>query len=484
MHGECLLRLRRRINMQTRHMSKNKKQNILRGERGSALAWMAMLTVVSIGMASLVIDVGFIQREQAEIQRACDAAALAGAKQLPYEGMALIRARDLAGDNGYIDGADGVTVAGTRNPDGTHPGYYQVTITTPISYFFAPILGYNGGVISRHATACYTSPLPMYISGSSGQYGINGIENLSCFGPYGYYSYGDAYSTRWLNNGNPNPYYNADGYNFTVEVKDDYFAKNGTNNICFQIFDPETWNIGNANDAGAGKIDEIRPAPGNPHPQPSSQYTTTRYQLYAPDGTPANLDDDVLIAEATWSPGMNTNDMKWITPSGWSFSLATYGQGKYRINVKTTNGSSENGFNLRAGRPSACTNNPADWFPDNGTEITAMGTLPINFNVSGTVNVDLGYIPPEAAGYNVFINKFDTDVGAQSITYYDDYGHTWPGVLATDGQFRIDTIAIPSGYGGGRLHARYVAGAQDTSSWQLYFDGRLNNGPGDLRLVD
>lgn len=451
-------------------------------QRGSALVWMVVLTAVSIGMASLVIDVGFIQRERARMQRAVDAAALAGAKQLPYEDMALIRARDLAMVNGYTHGQDEVAVSGERNPDGMHSGWYQVSISKPINFFLAPILGYNSGVIVVNATASYTSPLPMYISGSSGEYGTNGIMNLSCFGPYAPFTYGDCHSPKWLNNGDDNPYYNEDGYNFILEIKDDYFAKNGTNEIEIQIFDPDTWNIGNANDAGPGKVDEIRYAPGSPHPQPISKYTTTKFQLFAPDDTPGDYEDDTLIAEAQWGPGDNWSDMQWITPDGWAFNLAVYGYGKYRLNVETTDGSSENGFNLRAGAPDFL--NEEDWFPDNGTEIMALGSLPINFNQNGTVDVDLGYIPPEAAGFNVYINKFDTDVGAKSVVYYDEYGNSWPGVLSGNGTFKIDVITIPDSYPGGRIFAQYVAGLQDTSVWELYFDGNLNDGPADLRLVD
>jgi len=453
-------------------------------EGGSVLAWTVILVIAFAGMASLVVDVGFIQRERARLQRACDAAALAGARQLPADDMALLEARDLAALNGYTNDQNGVTVTAKRNPDGSHPGWYQITISTPIQYFLAPIMGYTHGVLTMHATASFTSPLPMCISGSSGEYGTTGIMNLSCFGPYGRYTYGDCYSTRWLDNGQPNPYYDDHGYNFMVEVKSDYFAKNGTNNIVFQVFDPDCYNVGNALDAGAGKVDEIRPAPGWPHPQPSSQYDTTKFQLYAPDDTPADLTDDVLIAEATWNPADRTSDMKWVTPGGWALNLATYGYGKYRINAQTLDGSSENGFNLRAGSPTACSGTPGAWFPNNGTEVTALGNLPINFNTGGVVNIDLGYIPPEAAGYNVYINKFDTDVGALGVTYRDEYGHTWPGTLAGNGTFKLDTITIPQGYHGGKLYGQYSAGSQDTSSWQLYFDGQLQSGPSELKLVD
>jgi hypothetical protein len=457
----------------------NPRSYVMRkNERGNILVLTAALMVVVIGIAALALDVSIAQNTYTRMQTAADAAALAGAKQLPYEIDARAAALNLCRINGYVDGENGVVITCTRNPDGAHPGWYQVEIAKPITMYFGGVFHESGSMIRVHATAAFVSPLPMYISGSLGEYGVNGIQNLSCFGPYGRFSYGDAYSTYYLNNGDDNPYYQPEGYNFLVDIGSDYFSKNGTNQIEFQVFDPDTWNVGNAKNSGPGKVDEIRSGTNNP----GSDYTTTRFQLYAPDSTPSTFDDDMLIAEAEWGPGDNWSDMQWVTPEGWAFSLSEYGYGKYRINIQTIGGSSENGFNLRAGAPDSL--NEDNWDPNNGTEITAVGTLPINFSQDGQVDVDLGYIPPEAAGYNVYINKFDTDVGAKSITYYDDYGNSWPGELAGNGTFKVDVIEIPQGYGGGRLYAQYRAGRQDTSSWQLYFDGQLEDLPGELRLVD
>ena len=341
-------------------------------EGGSVLAWAVIMMIVTISMASIVVDVGFIRRENSRVQNTCDAAALAGAAQLPNADNALAQAKTVAIDNGYTNGQGGVTVTGLQNPDGKHPGYYKVTISTPVNYFFAPIMGYTKGVMTMSATAEYQSPLPIYISASTGQYGVaNGVENLSSFGPYGEYDYGDCYSTKWLNNGQPNPNYQPGGYNFFVNVDSTYFAKNSTNQCCFQIYDPDCWNANGVLDAGTNAVDEIRPAPGSPHPQPSNEYDTTVFKLYAPDNTPDDFTDDVLIASATYTPSSHTSDLKWVTPSGFQINLATYGYGRYRLNEQTTDGSSENGFDLRAGSPTAVTGN--NWNPSNGTSITADG---------------------------------------------------------------------------------------------------------------
>jgi len=449
-------------------------------QRGNALVFTAMVSVGIMGFSALVVDAGFLYTEKARMQRAADAAALAGARQLPQEIKAGQEAHRLAGQNLYEDGTGGVTVVGTRNPDGQHPGWYEVEITRPVNLFFAPILGVNNSTVRATATASFTSPLPLNINGG-GIYGTNGIQNLSVFGPYAYYSYGDAFSPQWLDNGQENPLHNPNGYDFQLKIPANYASINGTNTVKVEIFDPDCWNVGNAADAGSGKIDEIRAAPGGGHPQPTHNRTTTRYQLFAPSDTPNDPTDDILIAEAIYGPETTTaTDMKWVTPGGFEFNMASYGAGNYRLNVKAINGSSENGFNLRAGPPRG-TGVPFD--PNNGTQINAMGNLPINFNISGTVNIELGEIPAEAAGSNIYIDKFDTDVGAKNVTYYDNKGNTWPGRLSGNGTWKMDVLTLPQGYTGGKLYAQYQAGAQDTSVWQMYWDGGIPGGPSILRLV-
>ena len=450
-------------------------------EKGTSLVWLALTIFIVMGILAIVIDIGILQNYRVQMQTAADAAALAGARKLPYENNAYQAAIDMMAFYDIKNGEGGVEVECVRNPDGVHSSWYKVQITKTSELYFAPAaFDTKIAKVQVSATASYISSLPLYISSSLSQYGTNGIQNLSCFGPYSRYTYGDAYSTLYLDDGTDNSRYNPLGYNFLVNVKPDYFTKNGTNDIVFQVFDPDCWNIGNAQDAGPGKVDEIRDSPPAVH-NPSSKYTSTRYQLFAPDSTPVNYDDDSLIAEAIWTPGMIASDMEWTTPTGWSLNLGVYGYGSYRINVKTIGGSSENGFNLRAGSPEACY---GTWFPNNGTEIMAIGVLPINFNQSGVIAIDLGYIPPEAGGSTVFVTKFDTDVGAKSILYSDTLGHTWSGTLAGNGTFKTDQLTIPSGYAGSKLKAEFTSGAQDTSSWSLAFDGQLSWLPGELRLID
>src|SRR3970040_1077885 len=72
-----------------------------RGERGQALVLGALALVVLFGFTAMAVDVGFFLRHRAVVQQAVDAAALAGAQELPDDpGLAEELAKDFAQKNG------------------------------------------------------------------------------------------------------------------------------------------------------------------------------------------------------------------------------------------------------------------------------------------------------------------------------------------------------------------------------------------------
>ncbi|HIE50936.1 MAG TPA: hypothetical protein EYP85_04190 [Armatimonadetes bacterium] len=441
--------------------------------KGQTIIIVVLSLVIIMVIAGMVIDLGMMHREKAQMQAAADAAALAGAEYMPDGVAGREAALDILSDNGYVEGENGViSIETIPNPDGHHPQRFQVIIRKRMPHRFAAIFGFTKSILPVDAMATFTASGILDIYGD-GQPGIGGIQNLSLFGPFARYSYGDPYSTKYLDNGAPNPLYRPEGYNFTIYVAPNYLEQHG-NLLQVDLFDPETWNIGNKWNAGPNAIDEIRRAPGGEHPQPENIYTTTQFTLYAPDGT--------QIAQAVYGPDDDPTetDLKWVTPEGFTVDVNTFGPGNYRLNVKSIDGSSENGFDLRAGPPLG--EGEEFEFVDE-VLITAAGTLPINFNLTGTVNITLGFLPTQAAGGKVFITKFDTDVGAKEIVYYDELGNEWPGELAGNGYFKVDAFELPEDYPGSILYARYRAGCQDTSVWEMRYEA-TKTGPGELLLID
>src|SRR5688500_17023187 len=95
-----------------------------------------------------------------------------------------------------------------------------------------------------------------------------------------------------------------------------------------------------------------------------------------------------------------------------SLNRTSYPSGQFRLNVVTISGSSENGFNLRAGPRT-----DVEFKPDNGTSVTATGYVPMNFNGGGNTTITLGTVPQAAAGKPLTIKKFDTDIQSQRVDY-------------------------------------------------------------------
>jgi Flp pilus assembly protein TadG len=451
--------------------------------RGSVIVYVALGIVVFIGTASLSVDMGNLYNRKAKSQTAADAAALAGAYQLSQfrDNQADKAAREAADANGYkTDPARGITVT-TTYPVPGQPKQYRVRVARREPMFFARIFGLPTRNVASTATAEYDTLAPLSITGG-GVYGQpDGPTNLSVFGPMARYDFGDFRSTKFLLNGQPNPDYTGRGYNFTVNVPSSY------TDTVLEIYDPDCYNAGGQRFVQAGvRVDELRKEYTEDQSGAivPSDITTTKYTLYwdpKGNGDPSQLKK---IGEKSFGDD-STTDMKWN--SVFNFNRADYVGGNFLLNVTSTSGASENAFNLRAGPPLPA---GANFDPNNGTSITADGFVPMNFNGDGAANIEIGNVPVEAAGHQLSIRKFDTDVGSKVVNYtYLPTGSTtpskdFPGILSNNGEFYTDTYGLPLSYPGGTWTAHYTAGANDTSVWEMSYTGGGPGKPGGIRLVE
>ena len=419
---------------------------------------IVIMVPVIVGMllftGALVTDIGEMYNTKAKLSRAADAAALAGALELPDESSALSQAESYAVLNGYDPSEEDVTVTGELNPGGGNPNWYQVTISTVIYFKFARLLGVDSKTVEASATAEYLSYQPIDIFGG-GDYGLPDIQYLEIHGPYGRYDYGDPYSTLYLGGAydyEDNPLYDSGGYNYKLNVPSNYYSQHGTNTLEFEVYDPAIY-------TRWGSIDERYSAHGKSYSQ-----NVTEYSIYAPDDTPTDYSDDVLVDTQTFNATSSSAYKKqWI--STFTVDTSTYGTGDYRVNVSTTDGAGGNAYHLRAGPPGT-------FDPSNGTSIDASAHLQIFFTSSGSTDFTIGTIPSEAAGTTAHIRNFDTDVGAVSVHFHDDTGQlNWYGTLSSNGTWAEETFSIPEGYPGGTLTATYTAGKNDTSIWEMWYEG-------------
>lgn len=128
-------------------------------ERGQVLVIFAGSIVLFVALCAVVVDVSWYWANTLRVQRAADAAALAGAVFLPANtSTAYNAARGEAQKNGYTNGANAVV---TPLQDTENDRQLNVTVSAPVGTFFMRVLGINEIQAVRRAKAEYVLPVPM-----------------------------------------------------------------------------------------------------------------------------------------------------------------------------------------------------------------------------------------------------------------------------------------------------------------------------------
>jgi hypothetical protein len=135
-----------------------------RSERGQAFALMVVAMIALLGTAAIVMDVGFAWYAKRQVQASADAAALAGAQELPDVSAATTRATQYASLNTPDNLSNVVVKVTTRcstnagtwcGPTSTfQANTIAVTETAKTPTWFANILGFNHFDVKGVATAC------------------------------------------------------------------------------------------------------------------------------------------------------------------------------------------------------------------------------------------------------------------------------------------------------------------------------------------
>ena len=129
-------------------------QGRTRDERGVVAVWLAITMIVLLGFAGWAIDFAHWNDERANLQKAADAAALAGAVYLPDDPAgAIAAAKDIAAKNGYSSGVSVSTLANANQ--------LKVKISTNVKSSFAQAVGIGSADLSKQATSEYESPKPL-----------------------------------------------------------------------------------------------------------------------------------------------------------------------------------------------------------------------------------------------------------------------------------------------------------------------------------
>jgi hypothetical protein len=130
-------------------------------QQGQAVVFVVMMMVAVIAVVGFVIDIGHAYQAQRSLQGAADAAALAGAQQLPDPTLAQQTAQQFgstaAGKNHITD--INVTEQVSTSCNATIPGCSPVNMVSvnekgTVPTFFSKIVGVNSFDLHVHAAAC------------------------------------------------------------------------------------------------------------------------------------------------------------------------------------------------------------------------------------------------------------------------------------------------------------------------------------------
>ncbi|MDG1409974.1 MAG: Tad domain-containing protein [Acidimicrobiales bacterium] len=314
-----------------------------KSEGGYAVILTSLLLVPLMGFAGFVVDVGSWYSQASSIQRAADAASLAGVVWQPDFDTAEDAARNAAERNGYIHGVDGITVEVID----TGINQLQVVITdTEVEMYFASLF-LDEVQIARSATSEYVKSVPM---GSPEHFlGNDPIEGespnlwLATFGPQTSKRSGDRYHTEVCGGaifctGSANEEFDEDGYFFTlnvsavqaaplnVELFDVVHHDYGDHcNASFLFADGdvggEAWYSGNIK--GLGDYDEERyevGGSGNPGGAawcPGDNGLAGNYEMTVivrePDNTPFDLEDNPVVCWTRWGANQPSDETDFAT---------------------------------------------------------------------------------------------------------------------------------------------------------------------------
>jgi Flp pilus assembly protein TadG len=135
-----------------------------RGERGQVLAIVALALVALLGISAFAIDVGYAYYAKRQLQSATDAAALAGAQDLPNATTAVTTATTYAAANTpanlsgltftYTTKCTATAIIATGCTAAVNPNELVVTGTATTNTWFAKLFGISHFTVNTHANAC------------------------------------------------------------------------------------------------------------------------------------------------------------------------------------------------------------------------------------------------------------------------------------------------------------------------------------------
>ncbi len=397
-----------------------------RDEGGYFVAIVALSLTVLVLSAAFVVDVGGWYSRGSQIQRAADAAALAGVVWMPDFPTAQSVALDAMARNGFVPGGD---ISVTVSPDAGNSRRLNVSITDAKAPQAFSGMFQGSQSLTRDATAEYVLPVPLGSPLNALGTGdlLTGSDRENFWAAVNGYCSGhesgdvklarnESYTTATgsaaqCNNGSAQtPDYDPNGYLYALELPQ------GQSSLKLEVYD------GGYNRSSSTPDQALTS---------EAQSITTFFEVYGADDTPLDTNDNPLLSTTT----IATNDLPhqnvWVPLHTW----VNPGAGTYYVRVKTQAQTSEsrasNGFGLRAYTGSVfsrCTTiSGQSGYSAACPQIHGVGHMSIFANLGGTsgstATFYLAQIDPVHAGKTMQVTLFDAGEGAQKIEVLDPNGN-------------------------------------------------------------
>ncbi len=198
----------------------------VRGEKGYALVLAALMLLPLLAFAGFATDVGAWYARANRIQRAADAASLAGVVWMPDLTQARTVALATAQRNGFVNGQNDITITVSAVPNATRKLRVVIQDASVDQFFSSLFIG--NVAVTRAATSEYILPVPLGSPlnrfGNDPAAGVTPNFWGSISGPYTDRNNGDPYSTKCGAGGSgtgctqSNTEYRSTGYSYAVDV--------------------------------------------------------------------------------------------------------------------------------------------------------------------------------------------------------------------------------------------------------------------------
>lgn len=429
----------------------NHPGGVILSETGQSIVLLALVFAVLLGFVALAVDVGFAFVRSSQFSAAVDAAALAGVVDLNPStndtAEADLRAEQFLATNGwptatltFMDSDRSLTAQGIPN--------YTLTVTWPVDFFFAKILGLSNYPITHSATGAFFAQAEIYTT-SAIENGHVRKASQFIYGPDGCAERGDPVSPYKGTASTPNDdRASFEGvYKYRFVVTEVYTH---SNILRIELFDPDSFN-------NQGNSTMVTHSISDGHPAESLACTSSglgdkciidtgesRYALnqnpfwlqrvdenWNPDCTPNfadNLGDVITTYELYYFDDSGdrhdiakytvdnlrdyfNSDLKWVSP-GAPGSLVPADSGSFEVDlstipltpdglqviqmdVKASSGSAKNVWDVWAGPPSAyfTAHSIPPLSADVNTRNLQIANSPAAYNIKGVSTYALGRLP-------------------------------------------------------------------------------------------